>query len=99
MPWRTVEGDAIAAKGPPELETLLKGVFEKCRFLALVKDFIVFGDTGRGLVKILSGYHQFHAVRHAVARTLEATRPSGDRKVGVVWHTQEIGRASCRERV
>lgn len=45
MPWRTVEGDQVAAKGTPELETLLKGVFEKRRFLALLKDFIVFGDT------------------------------------------------------
>lgn len=93
MPWRTIEGDDVVAKGTPELETLLKGVFEKRRFLALVKDFIVFGDTGEGLVKILAGYHQFHAVRHAVARTLQATRPDGDRKVGVVWHTQGSGKS------
>ena len=93
MPWRTVEGDEVAAKGTPELETMLKGVFEKQRFLALVKDFIVFGDTGQGLVKILAGYHQFHAVQHAVVRTLQATSPSGDRKVGVVWHTQGSGKS------
>ena len=93
MPWRTIEGDQVAAKGVPELEILLKGVFEKRRFLALVKDFIVFGDTGQGLVKILAGYHQFHAVRHAVARTLQATSPGGDRKVGVVWHTQGSGKS------
>ena len=87
MPWRTVTGDDIAPKGTPELETLLKGVFEKRNFLNLIKDFVVFGDTDSGLIKILAGYHQFHAVRHAVARTIKVTRPDGDRKVGVVWHT------------
>jgi type I restriction enzyme, R subunit len=93
MPWRTVEGDDLAPKGTAELETLIKGVFDKGRFLALLRDFIVFGDTGEGLAKILAGYHQFHAVRHAVERTLAATHPQGDRKVGVIWHTQGSGKS------
>ena len=86
MPWRTVTGDDLAPKGLPELETALRGVFDKRRLLDLIKDFIVFGDTGDGLLKVLAGYHQFHAVRKAVARTLAATAPTGDRKVGVIWH-------------
>jgi type I restriction enzyme, R subunit len=98
MPWRTVTGDDLAPKGVPELETLLKGVFDKRRFLDLFKDFVVFGeietkDKQLQTVKILAAYHQFHAVRHAVARTIEATRPEGDRKVGVVWHTQGSGKS------
>jgi type I restriction enzyme R subunit len=93
MPWRTVEGEEVAGRDKPELEILLKGVFEKRRFLVFLKDFIVFGDPGQGLVKILSGYHQFHAVHHAVNRTLEATSPGGDRRVGVIWHTQGSGKS------
>jgi type I restriction enzyme R subunit len=93
MPWRTVEGDGLAPRNAPELETLLKGVFEKRRILAILKDFIVFGDAGGGLAKILAGYHQFHAVRHAVTRTVEASRPEGDRRVGVIWHTQGSGKS------
>ena len=81
MPWRTVTGDDLAPKGTPELETVLKGVFDRRRFLDLVKDFIVFGDTGSDVVKILAGYHQFHAVRHAVAahagRDRARRRPQG----------------------
>ena len=46
MPWRTVTGDDLAPKGTPELETILKGVFDRRRFLALIRDFIVFRDTG-----------------------------------------------------
>ncbi len=93
MPWRTVTGDELAAKGTPELETLLKGVFERRRFLALMKDFIVFGDTGSDVAKILAGYHQFHAVRKAVDSTLSATAQDGDRKAGVIWHTQGSGKS------
>jgi type I restriction enzyme, R subunit len=98
MPWRTLTGDDLAPKGMPELETLLKGAFDKRRFLDLIKDFIVFGevetkDKQLQTVKILAGYHQFHAVRQAVTRTVEATRPDGDRKVGVIWHTQGSGKS------
>ncbi|MEQ8399244.1 type I restriction endonuclease subunit R [Thalassobaculum sp.] len=76
MPWRTVTGEDLAPKGTPELETVLKGVFEHRRFLDLVRDFVVFGDTGGDVIKILAGYHQFHAVRRAVASTLRATAPA-----------------------
>ncbi|MBB5374491.1 type I restriction enzyme R subunit [Acidocella aromatica] len=93
MPWRTVDGGDLAPKAQPELETLLKGVFEKGRFLALLKDFVVFGETEKGLAKILAGYHQFHAVRHAIGCTLEAALPEGNRKVGVIWHTQGSGKS------
>ena len=93
MPWRTVTGDDLAAKGTPELETVLKGVFARDRFLALIKDFIVFGDTGSDVAKILAGYHQFHAVRKAVDSTLAATAQGGDRKAGVIWHTQGSGKS------
>jgi type I restriction enzyme, R subunit len=93
MPWRTVTGEDIASKGTPELETVLKGVFDRRRFLDLIKDFIVFGDTGDDVAKILAGYHQFHAVRHAVTRTLAASAPQGDRKAGVIWHTQGSGKS------
>jgi type I restriction enzyme R subunit len=93
MPWRTVDGSAEAGRAKPELETVIKGVFDKRRLLDLVKDFIVFGDMGSGVIKILAGYHQYHAVRHAVERTLQATGPEGDRRVGVIWHTQGSGKS------
>ena len=93
MPWRTVDGSAIVPKGVPELGTLIDGVFEKTRFLTLIRDFTVFGDTGSGLVKIVAGYHQFHAVRHAVESTTAATSPEGDRRIGVIWHTQGSGKS------
>lgn len=93
MPWRTTDGKVIAAKGQPELNILIEGVFDRRRLLDILHDFTVFGETGSGLAKIIAGYHQFHAVRHAVDKTVEASAPQGDRKVGVIWHTQGSGKS------
>ncbi|WP_174278299.1 type I restriction endonuclease subunit R [Sphingomonas bacterium] len=116
MPWRTVDGDEIAPKGVPELEVMIAGVLDRQRLLMLMRDFTVFGDAGRGIVKIIAGYHQFHAARAAVAATLHAVpgassasvirerplayglpdaaaHPAGDRRIGVIWHTQGSGKS------
>ncbi|MCA8248058.1 type I restriction endonuclease subunit R [Burkholderia multivorans] len=113
MPWRTTDGREVAPKGAPELETLVAGVFEQRRLLDLLRDFTVFGETGSGLVKIIAGYHQFHAVKKAVEQTVRAMPPvnvvqedpadyglpsvnnqrPGDRRAGVIWHTQGSGKS------
>ena len=66
-PWRTIGGETVASETIPQLQVVLLGLFEKRRFLDLVRDFIVFEDDGSGrLAKKVAGYHQFHAVRVAV---------------------------------
>ncbi|MCE7937921.1 DEAD/DEAH box helicase [bacterium] len=120
-PWRTVAGREDAPPQQPELQVLLEGVFERRRFLDLLRFFIVFEDSaaagggGGKLVKKMAGYHQFHAVNAAVEETLRAARSTaeggvaegpgryeagmrpggqpGDRRVGVVWHTQGAGKS------
>ena len=72
MPWRTIEGKEVAPKGSVELEVLLKGVFEKFRFLDLILNFIVFEDDGAVIIKKAAAYHQYHAVNKAVECTLSA---------------------------
>ena len=93
MPWRTTDGAEVAPKGAPEMSVLIEGVFERGRLLALMRDFTVFGETPGGIAKIIAGYHQFHAVRRAVDSTVTASRGGGDRKVGVIWHTQGSGKS------
>jgi type I restriction enzyme R subunit len=93
MPWRTIAGDTIAPKGSLELEVLTRGVFEKRRFLDLIRHFVVFESAQSGLTKKIAGYHQFHAVNKAVECTLDAASAKGDRRVGVVWHTQGSGKS------
>jgi type I restriction enzyme R subunit len=73
MPWRTITGEGLAPPEIPQLEVLVRGVFERRRFLQLLRDFIVFEDEGGGkLAKKMAGYHQFHAVNVAVEETLRA---------------------------
>lgn len=93
MPWRTVTGEDFTPHGPREMETLLRGVFDKRRFLSLTRDFTVFADQGKGPFKIVAGYHQFHGAQKALAQAVEAARPEGDRKIGVIWHTQGSGKS------
>ena len=104
MPWRTTDGRIIAAKGQPELNILIEGIFDHRRLLDLVRDFTVFGETDSGLTKIIAGYHQFHAVKRAVDSTIRAlalngeapatSRDSkGDKRIGVIWHTQGSGKS------
>ena len=115
-PWRTITGEGLAEPHFPELQVIIQGVFDKRRFLDLVRYFVVFEDFGGGAVaKKMAGYHQFHAVNVAVQETLRAARmrevdrvgeiasgyktskqpggKPGDRRVGVVWHTQGSGKS------
>jgi type I restriction enzyme R subunit len=71
-PWRTITGRDDDS-GLAELQVVLEGVFEKRRFLDLVRHFIVFEQADDGkLVKKMAGYHQFHAVNVALEETLRA---------------------------
>ncbi len=111
-PWRTISGQKLAAPERLQLEVLLRGVCDRARLLAVLRDFIVFEDDGGKLAKIMAGYHQFHAARVAVSETVRASEMAqfaepegryetgqhpggspGDRRVGVVWHTQGSGKS------
>ena len=94
MPWRTIEGEELAPATVPQLQVVVQGLFEKQRLLDFMRYFIVFEDEGGGvLTKKIAGYHQFHAVNRALAATLDASHKTGDRRVGVVWHTQGSGKS------
>jgi type I restriction enzyme R subunit len=92
--WRTTDGQADAPRSALELETLIQGVFEKTRLLDLLRDFIAFDTDDKGrIAKVIAGYHQFHAVKAAVEETVRASGAAGDRRAGVVWHTQGSGKS------
>jgi len=116
--WRTIDGEKDAPRSALELEVLIRGVFEKRRFLDMLQHFIVFEhDTESDRVhKIIAGYHQFHAVNAAMQETVRASGmaesamiiaedegqywagrmhggKAGDRRAGVVWHTQGSGKS------
>jgi type I restriction enzyme R subunit len=92
-PWRSADGETLDPHRT-QLETLVRGVFAPARLLDIVRSFIVFEQNEDGsLVKKVAAYHQYHAVNKAVENTLQATHVEGDKKVGVVWHTQGSGKS------
>ncbi len=93
QPWRTIAGEEPAPAATPQLQVVIEGVFEKRRFLDFVRFFVVFEDDGAQVLKKVAAYHQFWAVQAAVEETVRASRPEGDRRIGVVWHTQGSGKS------
>ncbi len=93
MPWRTSDGEGLAGTGEVQLEVLVRGVFEKRRFIDYILHFTTFEDDGKSIVKKAAAYHQYWAVNKAVETTVEASRPEGDQRAGVIWHTQGSGKS------
>jgi type I restriction enzyme, R subunit len=101
-PWKTIEGREVVTDRPA-LEVLIKGVFDQARFLDILRNFVVFSDETvtdkksgqkvRQLIKRVAKYHQYWAVNAAVESTIQAASPDGDRRGGVVWHTQGSGKS------
>jgi len=93
LPWKTIKGDKLAATTDLELETLIKGVFDKGRFLELIRHFVVFEDMDGKIIKEIAAYHQFHATQRAIESVVKASQPAGKKQGGVVWHTQGAGKS------
>ncbi len=88
MPWKTINGK-LQEKGLG-IEILIKGMLNKETFLDLIRSFIVF-EKDKETIKKVAAYHQYDAVNKAVESTIKATR--GNKKAGVVWHTQGSGKS------
>ena len=93
LPWKTLDGTQTAPSSMPQLEVLLKGMFDNRILLDLIRHFIVYEQEHENVLKKLAAYHQYHAVNKAIETTITASSPQGDRRCGVVWHTQGSGKS------
>ena len=103
MAWKTADGKTEASSLRPQLEILLKGMLNPSTLLDLVRNFIVFEkskkeDPKTGIIQIetvkkAAAYHQYYAVNKAVASSIIASGATGNKKGGVVWHTQGSGKS------
>ncbi|MBF0318745.1 MAG: type I restriction endonuclease subunit R [Nitrospirae bacterium] len=95
--WKSVDGKKLAKIN--DLKTLIEGIFTKEKLLDIIRNFIVFEsekDSKNNVNKILkklAAYHQYFAVNNAVEKTRTAASLNGDRRAGVVWHTQGAGKS------
>ena len=103
MSWKTADGKTTASKKTSELQVLMDGMLNQTTLLDLCLNFIVFEkftieDTKTktlkvGVIKKVAAYHQYYAVKKAVISTSKASDEGGNKKGGVVWHTQGSGKS------
>lgn len=103
MTWKTADGKKEASRFVPQLEILLKGMLNPATLLDLIRNFIVFEksqkeDAKTGITQIeiekkLAAYHQYYAVNKAVKSSIIASGTNGNKRGGVVWHTQGSGKS------
>ncbi|PGP49034.1 DEAD/DEAH box helicase [Bacillus thuringiensis] len=107
MNWRSIDGINVESLDVPQYEVMIRGMLDQQRLLDIVQNFILFqeskdpdydGDGNKigdkkSIIKILAAYHQYFAVKKAVDSTKLATAEQGDRKIGVIWHTQGSGKS------
>lgn len=95
--WKGIESEDEKHESEFPLEILVKGIFHKIRLLDIIENFIVFeADSENDAAKFtkkMSLYHQYFGVNKAIAETLRATGPKGNKKIGVFWHTQGSGKS------
>lgn len=74
MPWRTIKNEDDRPLLEWQLETMVRGFFDRELFLDYIRYFVIFETDSDKLIKKIAGYHQFHAVREAVRATVIAAK-------------------------
>jgi type I restriction enzyme R subunit len=93
MSWKTKDGRTTADTLQPQMEVMFTGMLNKQTVMDLIRHFIVFEKTTERTVKKVAAYHQYYAVNKAVSTTEIAASATGDRRAGVIWHTQGSGKS------
>lgn len=93
MSWKTKDGKTTADTLQPQMEVMFTGMLNKQTLLDLIRHFIVFEKSKDKTLKKVAAYHQYYAVNKAVTTTQTAAGETGDRRAGVVWHTQGSGKS------
>ncbi|ELO8700360.1 type I restriction endonuclease subunit R, partial [Campylobacter jejuni] len=102
MAWKSSDGINYAPNKSLEIKTLIDGMLNPKTLLDIICNFIVFekeqirdlnGILSIKTTKKIACYHQYYAVNKAISRTITASSKDGDKKGGVVWHTQGSGKS------
>ena len=65
MEWKTTDGSYENTQYA-QFDTFFEGLFEKNRFLDILKNFVCFNVDGEKTFKVLAAYHQYFAVKKAI---------------------------------
>ena len=92
-PWKSIDGRTVEPLTTGSMKALIEGLFPKERLLNYIQHFIVFESVNDIITKKGAKYHQFFGINFAIEHAIRATQPEGNRKIGVVWHTQGSGKS------
>lgn len=95
-PWKVVDEKNQSARlyFDDELQSLLTGLMQPEDLLDYIRYFVLFErDSSGKTIKKIAAYHQYYGVNEAVDSTIWATSEKGDRRIGVMWHTQGSGKS------
>lgn len=95
-PWKVVDEKNKSARlyFDDELQSLLNGLMQPEDLLDYIRYFVLFERDSVGkTIKKIAAYHQYYGVNEAVDSTIWATSEKGDRRIGVMWHTQGSGKS------
>jgi type I restriction enzyme R subunit len=96
--WKRIEENQ---EGIVSLDTIIKGICEKNRFIDLFENFILFDTSIGQVIKLIARNHQFigvnKAIRHFEQQQIrynkgEISKEEAQR-LGVFWHTQGSGKS------
>lgn len=93
LTWKTKDGQTTADHLQPQMEVMFHGMLNKHTLLDLIRQFIVFEKSDSKTLKKVAAYHQYYAVNKALESTVTASGSNGDRRGGVIWHTQGSGKS------
>lgn len=93
MTWKTKDGQTTADRLQPQMEVMFYGMLNKRTLLDLIRQFIVFEKSDSKTLKKVAAYHQYYAVNKAIESAVTASGNNGDRRGGVIWHTQGSGKS------
>ncbi len=88
--WKVIDADGN--RGAIALETALRGTCTPHVLLDLIENFVSYLERQGGLVKTVARSHQYHGVNAAIDN-LYSVRATGDKRLGVFWHTQGSGKS------
>jgi type I restriction enzyme R subunit len=90
MQWKKVDIDSpiVDELHIAQIYALMRGLLHKERLLDVIQNFTFFAG---GKSKIISAYHQYYGMKKAINSVAHAV--DGDKRGGVVWHTQGSGKS------
>ncbi len=89
--WKKINSEGET--GVVSLDTIIKGICEKNRFIDVLENFILYQTAkgGGALVKIIAKNHQYLGVNNVIGSFSRLKDNKG--RLGVFWHTQGSGKS------